>query len=307
MIKKGIIGIDIGGTNFRVGTLTGQKQIEYFRKIPVHTVFTSGDPRRDLMNYLQKDYFTELRANGIEPVGAAIGFPSTLDKERKKVLQSPNIPFSDIEVTDFMTEALGIPVFIEKDTFMALAYDKQKYQLPDCDILAAIYYGTGIGNALQIFGRPLTGKNGTAAELSHIPADGSDVVCGCGNRGCMEPLAGGRYLAELCSTVFKKTDISEIFVTHGQDPLIIQFVDRMAQVAAAEINILDPDYLLIGGGVTAMKAFPKELFLDKLHYHTRKPYPEKSLDETIIFTDDEPDKCVTGAALYAQTLLSMEI
>ena len=74
--------------------------------------------------------------------------------------------------------------------------------IPDAEIISGFYFGTGIGNAIFINGHPLTGKNGTAGELGHIPSDGSTKVCGCGNVGCMESLAGGKYLAELVKTIY---------------------------------------------------------------------------------------------------------
>lgn len=306
--KKCIVGIDIGGTNFRIGAVGKEGETLLFRKVPVGNVIHSDDVLKDLAEYLKQDYFTALCRAGVVPAAVSMGFPATLDKERKIVLQAPNIPFMEnLPVVEVLGKELGIPVVIDRDVCMALVYDREKYRIPECDVLAGCYFGTGIGNALQIFGRLLSGRNGTAGELGHIPADGSRELCGCGNIGCMENLAGGKYLAYLCREVFPDTDISDIFIKHGTNELVLQYIDRMAMTVASEINILDPDYVLIGGGVVSMKDFPKKLLFDRIFAHTRKPYPAQKLDDILIFTEDEENKCVVGAALLAEQKLGLAL
>ena len=107
------------------------------------------------------------------------------------------------------------------------------------------------------------------------------------------------YLFSLQKSVFPDTPISELFAEHGQHPLLQQFVDRMAQAVATEVNILNPHHILIGGGVPAMRAFPREYLLDRIVYHTRKPLPAQNL--TVLFTEDHDHKSVIGAALYAES------
>lgn len=67
------------------------------------------------------------------------------------------------------------------------------------------------------------------------------------------------------------------FFEHGDDPRIIKYVKDLAIPIATEVNILDPDYIIIAGGVVYMKNFPKDILIDSVHFHTRKPYPEKNL------------------------------
>ena len=292
----GIVGIDIGGTSFRIGLVNDMGMVSDFRKVPVKQVFSTSDPLADLSGFL-KSYCEEKTVEAV-----AIGFPATLDAKRQRVLQAPNIAFMEnLPVVEMLAKELGIPVFIERDVTFALEYDCRKYAISGEGIVCGFYFGTGIGNAISINGKPLVGKNGTAGELGHSPVDGSEEVCGCGNVGCMEPLAGGRYLAHLCQTVYTDTHISEIFIKHGCEPLLQQFVDRMAITMATEINILDPDYALIGGGVANMPGFPREYLNQRILERARKPLPAENL--TILYTEDEPEKSVVGAAIYAKSKL----
>lgn len=289
-----IVGVDIGGTNFRIGSVDEEWNTHYFRKVSVGEVFCLEDALAALKGYLKK-YICRLDRKA---AAVAIGLPATLDRERRVLLQAPNIPnMENLPVAAVLEDYLGIPVYLEKDVSMALYHDRKKYEIPDCEVLAGCYFGTGIGNAIMINGHILAGRNGTAGELGHIPADGSSLPCGCGNIGCMENLAGGKYLTELCREKYKDSHISDVFAVHGKDELLLQFVDRIAMTVATEINILNPDHILVGGGVPAMKGFPLEYLDQQIHFHVRKPYPEQDLK--VIYTDDEENKCVIGAALYA--------
>lgn len=288
---KCAIGVDIGGTYFRIGAVSLNGAVTDFRKLPVSQVLSGEEPLRDLTHFLE-NYCVGKNVQTI-----AIGFPATLDAQRQTVLQAPNVPgMENLPVVQMLTEQLEIPVFIERDVTMSLHYDCRVLNIPKQGIVCGFYFGTGVGNAISVNGRTLVGKHGTAGELGHIPVDGNELECGCGNVGCMETVAGGKYLAHMCRTVYPDTHISELFVKHGNEPLLRQFVDRMAMAVATEINILDPDHILIGGGVPAMAGFPAELLLERIRFHARKPYPANDLN--IRFVQDREEKSVIGAALY---------
>lgn len=295
--KRCIIGVDIGGTFFRIGAVDQEQNILQFQKVRVRNVIHSENVLDDLCNFLI-DFMTKVpyKADGI-----SIGFPATIDRNRTMVVQAPNIRFMEqLPVKKYLEDAFHIPVYIERDVCMTMEYDLQKYHISDCELVTGCYFGTGIGNAVYLNGRPLLGKNGAAGEIGHIPVDGSKKICGCGNVGCMESLAGGKYLNELAENAFTGLPIGEIFIVHGNDPRLKKFVQRMAQTVATEINILDPDYMIIGGGVPNMKDFPKEYFIEMTHKYVRKPFPEQNL--TLIFAEDLEEKSVIGAALYARKM-----
>lgn len=293
-----IIGIDIGGTHFRIGAVGEKGEISDFRKLPVTQVFTTTDPLEDLTGYL-KEY-----CRGKQVDALSIGFPATIDAHRETVLQAPNVAFMEnLPVVRVLTERLAVPVFIERDVTMALLHDSMVLNIHD-GIVCGFYFGTGLGNAITIDGIPLIGKDGTAGELGHIPVDGNERACGCGNQGCMETLAAGRYLVELCRSTYPHTPVSDLFREHGSEPLLLQFVDRMAMAVATEINILNPHHILIGGGVPSMDGFPRAWLLERIYAHSRKPYPAQSLH--ILFTEDEDEKTVQGAGRYGFRMLKKE-
>lgn len=294
--RKYIIGIDIGGTNFRIGLVDEAFQVKLFDKIPVTDVFSTEDALGDLTAFLRA-YILKNELDG-QLRAISIGFPATVNRERTVVMQAPNVAFMEnLPVVEHLNRELQIPVCIERDVSMALYFDMERYQVLERELVVGVYFGTGIGNAILINGAMLPGRDGAAGELGHIPVVGYHGACGCGNSGCMENVAGGKFLAKLCREVYTDTHIGDIFVKHGKDQALLDFVDRMAIAVATEINILNPECVLVGGGVIEMDAFPRELLEEKIREHTRKPYPEKTLK--LLFAEDTPHKCVIGAAIYA--------
>ena len=288
-----IIGIDIGGTNFRIGAVNEKNELVKFEKVPVGTVFYSGDILKDLADKIKA--FGE----GLPYGAVSIGFPATLNADRNRVVQAPNIPFMEnLPVCSVLREELGVPVFAERDVTHALCYDLNKYEIPDNGMTCGIYFGTGIGNAISINGLPLIGAHGTAGEIGHIPVAHSKEECGCGNIGCSEAVAGGKALARLQREKYPETSISDMFAYHSEDAALRDFVDMMAIVVATEVNILDPDCMILGGGVFKMKGFPVEYFTERIEARVRKPLPLEELN--LIYAEDEPDKSVVGAAIYAR-------
>ena len=292
------IGVDLGGTNLRIGAVSGEGEILAFEKIRSALLLEGDGPVSRLAEIILAFMHEHCAGTTIE--GVSVGIPGTLNKTRTETLQVPNIEGMDHMKASFLEEKLGVKVIMMRDVCTVLSYDRKEYGIPPCEVLLGIYVGTGIGNVIFVNGKELTGKNGAAGELGHIPVIGDETPCGCGNTGCSESVAGGKYLAGLCRTVFTDVPIGELFVRKGSHPLIKEYIDRLACVIATEINIFDPDYLLLGGGVPAMKGFPADELLDRIRVHARKPFPEQGLQ--IILTEDREEKGVIGAVLYAKAI-----
>lgn len=291
-----VLSADIGGTNFRIGAVSEDGNVAKFERISTAEVFSSGDVLADLIQAIRT--FSE----GCLFDAIAIGFPATLNRERTMVMQAPNIPFmEELPVCESLQRAFHVPVLAERDVTFALYYDVEKYHLCKEGLICGIYFGTGIGNAILIDGKPLTGRHGTAGELGHIPVLDCDIPCGCGNVGCMEAVAGGKALVRIQKEYYPETPVGEMFARHGQDLLLQSFLDGMAAAVSTEINILDPDQVLIGGGVLDMKGFPLDLFDRKIRERTRKPLPWRELRP--VYTENEADKSVIGGAIFAHTHL----
>ncbi len=294
-----VIGIDIGGTNIRIGHDCNGK-LKDFVKISTKENLKEGKIVECLANIIKKYIGEYCKDEEIQQI--AIGIPATLSADRKEILQVPNIKgMNNIRLGEELEKVLGIKVALERDVHMLYFWDKYEQKIADDGIGIGIYIGTGVGNAIFINGKPLAGKDGAAGELGHIPMIGGKEQCGCGNLGCSECYASGWKLVQIKDKCFPETTMDELFVKHSNSHILREYVDAIACVACSEINILNPDSIIFGGGVINMDGFPKNLLEERLYVHARKPYPADNIN--IKYSKDKPDNGVKGAIIFAKTLI----
>ncbi len=293
------IGIDIGGTNFRIGTLDAGGQILYFEKHSSR-IFAAGNVL-EVLSHAVIGYMTRYGiTNRVRAV--SMGVPSMVSYDRQTILSTPNLKgFDNLPLVRALSEKLGVRVFLERDVNFLLLHDLVTLGLDRTKTALGFYIGTGFGNALYLNGAFYTGKNGAAGELGHIPLYGINEPCTCGNLGCCEVRCSGRYLEALCAEHFPDTEIRNVFKTHRNHPILVSYVRDLAIPVAAELNILDPDYAILAGGVLSMADFPTDILRAAILEKTRKPYPAENLD--MRFLTHTPKSGVYGGGLYARERL----
>lgn len=297
--KDLVLGIDIGGTNMRLGLVDAENGIQAFTRKNTRDTFEEGcDPaeklERCILSYCTQNLGEEM------PSAISIGFPSTINRMRTVVVQTPNIPSipDNFRVVEILQKALGVPVFINRDVNNLLLFDLDDLGVTSSDCVAGIYFGTGIGNALIVGGKLLLGHNGVAAELGHLPVYGNTRVCMCGNVSCLETLVSGIALERIQAEHFPDTPINCLFRQYPDAPEIRSFVEGMGQTVAAEVNLFDPDCMILGGGLLQMPGFPKKELERAVHRYSRKPYPERTLD--LRYSRSNQANGTIGAAIYAR-------
>ena len=300
---KRVVGVDLGGTNIRMGISCGSGEIDCFRREKVRDFLTEdGEGNAERLADFLAAYISDI--GGEKETGAlCIGLPATLNRERDTLVQAPNIRGLDgAPLKRMIEERTGIRTVLERDVNLLFYNDMKVMDISQNGINIGIYAGTGIGNSIFINGEPLAGADGAAGELGHIPFGRSEAECGCGNKGCAECIAGGKYLSALQKTRFRDTPIESLFTGQRESREIQEFTDSLARVAATEINILNPDTVVLGGGVLSMEGFPKERLKEAIYEHSRKPYPAETLK--IYFSSDAPENGVRGAIAYGLKKMS---
>jgi allose kinase len=284
--------MDIGGTNLRSGFVDAANQLDGFRVEKSSAVFASADSAKSLV-----DYIGSLLEGREKPGAISMGVPSTVDRNNRVVFSTPNLKGLDnVDVASLLEDQFGIPAFVSRDVCLLLLYDIQNNNLKKEGFILGFYIGTGTGNAISVNGEIMVGKNGVAGELGHIPVIGKNELCGCGNRGCIELYASGKYLAEIKKNHFPDDSIGDILTRHADDPLIESFIDNVAIAIATEINIFDPEKIILGGGVIMQSGFPKDKLEEAIKLHARKPYPAENLE--FIYAKDSGESGVIGAAIF---------
>jgi len=293
-----ILGIDVGGTWVRFGYVDKNKEIRHEARFPMPEVF--GSSVADFADYIE-NYIHDC---GEKPLAVAIGLPSILDKKKRRVLSTANIAMlQDIPLADLLEEKLGIPCFLNHDVKSLLEFDIDLFGLETEDTtIIAFYVGTGFGNSVCIDGKYLSGKNGGAGEVAHMPFPGASGQCGCGNKGCAETVAAGKRLAAIREEYFPETDFSELFIKHKNEAVIEEFISNIAVVIATEVSIFDPDHIILGGGDINMPGFPREMLEEKVYHFARKPLPANNLSYR--YTPDGQMNGIIGSAIYARKQLN---
>ena len=293
------IGIDIGGTNFRIGAVNGKGEITGFEKNSSR-IFDSGDVIEIMADEIEKYMKRYGITENVRAVG--VGIPSMVSKDKKRIVSTPNLKgFDNLDFVDRLEEKIEMPVFLDRDVNFLLQNDISCLKLDASKTILGFYVGTGFGNAVYINGSFYTGKNGAAGELGHIPFLDITEHCTCGNIGCSEVRCSGKYLEKLCEEYFPDSLIRNVFKEHPDDPILLKYVSDLAVPIATEINILDPDYIILAGGVLYMEGFPKKVLVKSIHEKTRKPYPEANLD--IRFSEHTQQSGVYGSAEFARLSL----
>lgn len=301
--KQYVLGIDIGGTNMRFGLVDGTGCLKAYECLSTRNIFMRDcDPVQKLAACIKA--YCSRNLGGMLPEAVSIGFPSTINRERTVVVQTPNIECipDDFAIVDALQHALGVKVFINRDVNNLLLFDLQDLGVADCGCVAGIYFGTGIGNAVMVDGKILLGHNGVASELGHLPVYGNQRVCKCGNVSCLETVISGIALEKIQADSFPDTDIHYLFAKHKDTPIMRTFLEGMAQTVAAEINLFDPDCVILGGGLLQMVDFPRNDLEKAIHKFVRKPYPERTLD--IRYSRPDQTNGPVGAGIYARKRLA---
>ncbi|HYG12524.1 MAG TPA: ROK family protein [Methylophilaceae bacterium] len=268
-----LIGIDIGGTNLRVGVVEDGRIVHEQRS---HADF-SGICRTHAPATAWQ-IIIETLAAALRPVldsylqvaSVGIGFPGFIDPVSGNIAQSPNLPgLRDVDLARDLAQALGRPVIVENDA-LAAAYGEFRLIEPQSGNLVYIGLGTGVGGGLIVAGQPYAGQHGVAMEIGHIIVETEGRPCGCGNRGCLEQYASASAVSlSYRESTDRDLDAQAIAtLAHGGDLDALQAYAeagaRLGQVVAHLAKTLDVGDIIIGGGMSAAWSLMQTAFDERL-------------------------------------------
>ncbi len=266
-----VIGIDVGGTNVKLGLFDGSMQLVSELKYLTDKDATANE----LMNYLaqQVQALVEkagLKLRDVKGVGAA--FPSSVDFRRGVTLESINIvSLNDQPVREMLEKRLQLPVFVDNDANVATLAEHRFGAGRGYDNLIYATLATGIGGGLILNGQLFRGMHGLAGEIGHMfISDSTGYPCGCGVSGCVQSISSGIYMARYAMDRIKEGEESRILDYAGtlanvdlvavgralqmNDPLALEVVNRGAEYLGRMFHnlnqIFDINIFVYGGGVT---------------------------------------------------------
>ena len=196
-----------------------------------------------------------------EIVSVGVGIPGQIEAGTGRVWHAVNLGVDELDLAGAVAPVLGIPVRVENDVkaaaFGAYALRGSAHGL---DLrhgsMAYLNLGTGIAAGIVADGVLWRGARGTAGEVGHISIDPHGPICRCGQRGCIEALAGGGAIAERWNRP-APLPVRDVFdAADAGDPEALALRAGLARGVAAAVRILvltaDVDVVVLGGGVAAL-------------------------------------------------------
>ena len=252
-----IWGIDLGGTKIEGVILpaTGDPQPILRTRIP-----TEADKGyQHIVSQIGVLVKRMMEESGLQPERIGIGTPGVLDPILQTMKNCNSTALNGNPLKADLENELGMPVVLANDAnCFALAethWGAAKQEVPGARLVFGIIMGTGVGGGIVHNGVIWEGKNGIAGEWGHIFLDESGGPCYCGRAGCVETILSGPALQRYYTseTGLKKT-LKEIVeaASQGEDAAI-QTLHRLhhyfGKAVSIITNLLDPDVIIIGGGV----------------------------------------------------------
>ncbi|MGY1487958.1 ROK family protein [Methylobacillus pratensis] len=253
------LGVDIGGTNLRVGVVQARKVI-HEQRVPADfsSICKQHAPAIALQEILRISLSALQQAIRLYPgIGAVgMGFPGFIDPQTGYVMQSPNLPgLRNVDIAGELSRLVGLPVKMENDALVAALGE---FMLLDAAPRSMVYIGlgTGVGGGLIHAARPYPGDHGIAMEVGHMITEPGGRQCGCGNHGCLEQYAAAPGViasyALATGEALSARDVAERAAQGDAAALEAYAVAglHLGRAIAHIAKILDPQLVLIGGGMS---------------------------------------------------------
>ena len=285
------IGIDLGGTKTEAILFDPSGKELRRRRMPTPRGEDEEKKYRMILDAVQElilDTSNLIPPSGKSTIG--IGIPGTINRETHRV-QNANAtcligkPFqSDLE------ERLGRNIAMENDANCFTLAESLAGAARGYGIVLGIIMGTGCGGGICIDGRIHEGGHSIAGEMGHFSIDPNGARCWCGNRGCIETKLSGTGVENAYSemTDDRKT-MKEIVRAHRNNEIrsteaFEQFLDDFGRCVGGLISILDPDAIVLGGGLSNIREIYSQgverVRRYAFHKHVRTPILQNSLGDS---------------------------
>ncbi|MBE5801807.1 MAG: ROK family protein [Clostridiales bacterium] len=311
------IGIDVGGTGIQIGVVDAQGTILCKGETPTLVGRPYEDIIRDMGNCMLR-VLAESGYNASDVTSIGVGIPGIADAQTGTVIFCTNMGWKNVPLRTELQKYLDKPVYIDNDATVAGLAESVCGVSAGCHSSVFVTLGTGVGGGIVIGGRPWSGFHGVGSEIGHIPMDIAGEPCTCGNQGCLERYCSATAIIrmgkqqllqhpeskmyELCGGDVNKLNAKMVFdaAKDGDDVAIGVFnhyVDYLARAIYTIIAFLDPEMIVLGGGVSKAGSF--------LLNAVRERVPNYLLFKTLPYSKIEiarlgPDAGIIGAAMLGK-------
>ena len=288
-MKKYIFGVDLGGTTVKMGLFLSSGELLHTWEIPTRTEkggkYILGDIADSVIETLRE---REISKDDVEGIG--IGVPGPVGADGT-VFKCVNLGWDVFNVADRLQELTGLKVKAGNDANVAALGEMWQGGGKGCHSIVMITLGTGIGGGIILNGEILSGTNGAAGEVGHIPVwDDETEMCGCGKRGCLEQYGSATGIVRVAKRYLKAHDEPSILRQYDDftakevcdaakenDAIAIEILDLVGKTlgkALACIScVVNTEAFVIGGGVSRAGSIlldPIEKYFKEYAFHAAR-------------------------------------
>ena len=269
------IGLDIGGTGIQMGIVDEKGHILERGEVVTNTSLPFSEQIHQMascaLDMVAKGGYSLL---DIASIGA--GVPGVADQKTGAVIYCTNLGWKHVPFRDEFRKYIDKPVFVDNDATVAGLAESVAGVSAGSSSSVFITIGTGIGSGIIINGRIWSGAHGVGSELGHSILELDGEPCTCGNHGCVERYCSATAIIRMARELLVRHpessmmeacegDLKKITARHvidaarEGDPTAVKvyrrFIQALGQTIANVVNILDPEIVVLGGGVAKSGAF----------------------------------------------------
>lgn len=314
-MEKLFLAADMGGTNLRLAAVTRDGDIILRSKVCT----PASRKKEEILSAIEevaRSLKDRLNADQqIVAFGAAV--PAIVNSRDGVMLRSPQLPeLNGFEFASYFKERLGIPVVLENDANSAAVGEKWKGASRGILNSILVTLGTGVGGGIIIDGKLLRGVDGTAGEVGHVAVEPEGHPCGCGSKGCLEQYSSAMGIKRLTSELLVKYPSSVLSGKTAPTPLDVYeagiagdelsievfriFGTYLGIALGGLVNILNPEAIVLGGGVSA----GWDLFIEHLKGEiSRRAFQHPAERVRLMRSELGDDAGILGAAFLASEIV----
>ena len=310
------VGIDVGGTGIQVGVVDENLKILFQNSFPTDISLPFGVIVRQMTESV-RSAVSSAGFTLADVTSVGVGIPGIADQATGDIVKCANMKWFHVPFRSEFQRLLDLPVFIDNDANVAALAESVAGVSRGTSSSVFITIGTGIGSGIILNGKIWSGFHGIGAELGHVIFRHGGVPCSCGNRGCLERYCSATALIRMGrEAMAENPDTLMMRMTEGnparlnarividaareRDPLAEkvyrEYIDYLSQAIASVVNLLDPEVVVLGGGVSKAGAFLLDPILEEYPKHVVfNDQPMPSVKLAVL----GPEAGIIGAAMLS--------
>ena len=248
MVHSSLVAFDLGGTELKAARIAAGGRVERFTRVPSN----AGDGEAPLFAAIA----AAARQLDLHDSPGVVGFgsPGVIHPASGIIVdRTPNVRLTpDFPMRERLERLFERRVVIDNDANCAALAEHEAGAAKGARVSITVTVGTGVGSGIVVDGRVVQGAFGGAGEVGHVPVGSEGPPCGCGVVGCAEPMASGSGLLARAREAGLDVDSARA-VFESREAVAAELIDRMvdhlARILGAATQVLNPDVIVIGGGV----------------------------------------------------------